>query len=200
MTKKKNSKGVLGLGVVTAIASSLCCITPVLALVAGSSGAASTFSWIEPARPYLIGVTILVLIFAWWQKLKPVKEDDCGCEIEAKPSFMASKKFLLIVTVFAIVMTLFPYYSSIFYPENTQANVQLDEANREKLNIGIEGMTCDACQNHIDHSVGEVDGVISVNSSYFNGSATVVFDKSKSGKKEIIDAINRTGYKAIENE
>lgn len=60
MTKQKESKGILGLGVLTAIASSLCSITPVLALIAGSSGAASTFSWIEPARPYLIALTILV--------------------------------------------------------------------------------------------------------------------------------------------
>ncbi|MEO9531047.1 MAG: mercuric transport protein MerTP [Crocinitomicaceae bacterium] len=200
MTKQKESKGILGLGVVTAIASSLCCITPVLALVAGSSGAASSFSWIEPARPYLIVITILVLAFAWWQKLKPVKEDDCGCEGESKPSFMASKKFLWIVTVFAIVMTLFPYYSSIFYPDNTQVNAQIDVSNREELMIGVEGMTCDACQNHIDYAVGQIDGVVSVESSYSKESAFVVYDKTKTDDKEIIDAINSTGYKAIEDE
>ena len=38
--------------ILTAITASLCCITPVLALIAGTSGVASTFSWIEPFRPY----------------------------------------------------------------------------------------------------------------------------------------------------
>ncbi len=34
------------------------------------SGAASTFSWLEPIKPYLIGVTIIVLVFAWYRQLK----------------------------------------------------------------------------------------------------------------------------------
>lgn len=67
----KSDKKLIGAGLLTAIAASLCCITPVLALVAGTSGLASTFSWLEPARPYFIGLTILVLGFAWYQKLKP---------------------------------------------------------------------------------------------------------------------------------
>lgn len=69
---KKNNK-IIGAGLLTAIASSLCCITPVLALISGTSGIASTFSWLEPFRPYLIGFTILVLGFAWYQKLKQKK-------------------------------------------------------------------------------------------------------------------------------
>jgi len=47
---KKTNK-IIGAGVFTAIASSLCCITPVLALISGTSGVASTFSWLEPFRP-----------------------------------------------------------------------------------------------------------------------------------------------------
>lgn len=57
----KTDKKLIGTGLLTAIAASLCCITPVLALVAGTSGLASTFSWLEPFRPYFIGLTVLVL-------------------------------------------------------------------------------------------------------------------------------------------
>jgi len=113
----KNKK-LIGTGILTAIASSLCCITPVLALISGTSGVASTFSWLEPFRPYLIGFTIIVLGFAWYQKLKPKKETDCDCETGEKTSFIQSKLFLGIVTIFAIVMTAFPYYSSVFYPKS----------------------------------------------------------------------------------
>jgi len=80
----------IGTGLLTAIAASLCCITPVLALIAGTSGLASTFSWLEPFRPYFIGLTILVLAFAWYQKLKPQKKIDCNCE--AKLRKRASRK------------------------------------------------------------------------------------------------------------
>jgi mercuric ion transport protein len=56
-------------GLLAAVAASLCCITPVLAFLGGASGLASSFSWIEPYRPYLIGLTIAVFAFAWYQKL-----------------------------------------------------------------------------------------------------------------------------------
>ena len=70
----KTDKKLIGAGLLTAFAASLCCITPVLALVAGTSGLASSFSWLEPARPYFIGLTILVLGFAWYQMLKPKRK------------------------------------------------------------------------------------------------------------------------------
>ena len=69
----KSGNKLIGVGILTAMAASLCCITPVLALIAGASGLGSTFSWLEPYRTYFIGLTILVLVFAWFQKLKPIK-------------------------------------------------------------------------------------------------------------------------------
>ncbi len=54
----KNNKG-WAAGLLTAIAASLCCITPTLALLGGATGLVSSFSWIEPFRPYLIGLTVL---------------------------------------------------------------------------------------------------------------------------------------------
>jgi hypothetical protein len=98
----------------TAITASLCCIAPVLALIAGISGVASTFTWIEPFRPYLIGLTILVLGFVWYQILKPRKDIDCECEPDENPKFIQTKMFLGIVTAFAIIMLAFPHYSGIF--------------------------------------------------------------------------------------
>lgn len=194
--EKRGNKGLLGLGILTAIASSMCCITPVLAIIAGSSGMASTFSWIEPARPYLIASTFLVLGLAWWLKFRPVKTDDCGCEVPQKSSFFQSKKFLLIVTVVALVMTAFPYYSHIFYSSNQTVDVA--EVNLEETTIQIEGMTCDACQEHVDYAISELAGINSVETSYDLGQTTVKFDKSKTTHKEIVEAINSTGYNAIE--
>ena len=97
---KSNNKGILGNGVLSAIGASLCCITPLLALISGTSGLASTFSWLELFRPYLIGITVLVLGFAWYQKLKPKKAMECDCETQEKTKFIQSRTFLLIVTVF----------------------------------------------------------------------------------------------------
>ncbi|WP_020404905.1 mercuric transporter MerT family protein, partial [Gracilimonas tropica] len=90
----------LGAGLGVAFIASLCCITPVLAVLAGTSGIASTFSFMDPFRPYLIGLTVLLLSFAWYQKFKPSKEIDCECDPE-EARFTQSKSFLGIVTVVA---------------------------------------------------------------------------------------------------
>ena len=190
---KKDNK-LIGAGILTAFAASLCCITPVLALIAGTSGLAASFSWLEPFRPYLIGLTILVLGFAWYQKLKPKKQIDCNCETEEKPKFIQSKMFLGIVTAFAIVMLVFPYYSSIFYPKTEKQIIVVDKSNIQKVEFTISGMTCASCGEHVNHEVNKLTGIISSNASYEKENAIVKFDNSKTNIFEIEKAINSTGY------
>ncbi|MTE25749.1 mercuric transport protein MerTP [Winogradskyella ouciana] len=181
--------------ILTAITASLCCITPVLALIAGTSGIASAFSWIEPFRPYLIGLTVLVLGFAWYQKLKSEKEIDCECETDEKPKFMQSKTFLGIVTIFAVVMLAFPYYSSIFYPNSEKQMVIVDKSNIKTIEYKISGMTCASCEAHVNHEVNKLNGIVNSKTSYENGNAIIEFDKTKTNEAEIEKAINSTGYK-----
>ncbi len=199
MKNQKKDKKLIGAGVVTAIAASLCCITPVLALFAGASGVASTFSWIEPFRPYLIWITVLVLGFAWYQKLKPVQKDmDCACEEDEKPSFWQTKKLLGIVTVFAALMLAFPNYSYIFYPENKSKIVLNSQSNISESIFQIEGMTCESCNQHVEHEVSLLPGYLEAIADYKTGIVKVKYDKSKSSEEELIDAIKRIGYTVIE--
>ncbi|WP_430468459.1 mercuric transport protein MerTP [Winogradskyella ouciana] len=191
----EKSNKFLGVGILTAITASLCCITPVLALIAGTSGVASTFAWIEPFRPYLIGLTIVVLLFAWYQKLKPEKEIDCECETDEKPKFMQSKTFLGIVTAFAIVMMAFPYYSSMLYPKTEKQIIIVDESNIKTTEYKISGMTCASCEAHVNHEVNKLNGIVNSKISYENGNAIIEFDETKTNELEIEKAINATGYK-----
>lgn len=110
-------------GVFAAVAASLCCIAPVLTLLAGIGGLASTFSWLEPTRPFLIGVSIVALGLAWYQQFKPKQiETDC-CAEPAKTSFWQSKSFLGVVTVFASLMLAFPNYAYIFSPKTPAVSI-----------------------------------------------------------------------------
>jgi copper chaperone CopZ len=195
----KESGKLVGAGVLSAIAASLCCIIPVLALISGASGVASTFSWMEPFRPYLIGITILVLGFAWYQKLKPrtTEEIQCACEEDKHPNIWQTKRFLGIVTLFAALMLAFPSYSSIFYPTNKKAVVTVSSAAITTLNLKIEGMTCEACDYHVAHAAQEVDGVIEAHADHKTGEAEVKFDGSKTSKETIIKSVNETGYKVV---
>lgn len=190
----KTDNKLIGTGLFTAIAASLCCITPILALIAGTSGLASTFSWLEPFRPYFIGLTILVLGFAWYQILKPKKQIDCNCDTEEKQKFIQSKMFLGIVTVFAIVMLAFPYYSSVFYPKTEKQIIVVDKSNVQKAEFTISGMTCTSCEANVNHEVNKLTGIINSTTSYDNGKTVVAFDNSKTNIAEIEKAINSTGY------
>lgn len=192
-----SAKKLIGTSIITAIAASLCCITPVLALMAGTSGIASTFSWMEPLRPYLIAFTIIVLAIAWYRQLKPKKQElDCECE-EEKPKFITSKKFLFLVTLFAGFMLAFPYYTQIFYPNNAKEVVYVSDSNSNEVAYSVKGMTCSGCEVHIESAVNKLDGILEVKADYEKGMTRVKYDTTKVTHKDIEDAVRKTGYKIL---
>ncbi len=194
-TITKSNKGWIA-GILAAVAASLCCITPVLALIGGLGGAASSFNWIEPYRPYFIGTTVLVFGFAWYQKLKPRSKDEIACDCEDdKPSFWQTKTFLSFVTVVAALLIAFPHYAKIFYPKPQQIQVIFVEKNNiETVQLGISGMDCKGCAAHINSEISKVKGVIEYNTSYEKGIAIIKYDKSLIPLDSIISAVNATGY------
>lgn len=194
-----NSGKVAGTSIITAIAASLCCITPVLALIAGTGSFASSFSWIEPARPYLIGLTITVLVFAWYQRLKPQAKDDCGCAVDQKPKFFQSKTFLILITLFAGLMISFPFYVKAFFPKSQKSTTVIDKSNIQTVELNIKGMTCEACETHVNHEVNKLPGIIRSVASYEKKNALIQFDPSKTTVSQIIDAVHITGYKVIDH-
>lgn len=198
MKTENTSKAATGVGVFAALAASLCCITPLLALLAGVSGAASSFSWLEPARPFLIGLAIVTLGYAWYRSLRTKNVAECGpdgaCKVEKK-SFLASRTFLSIITVTAVILMTFPYYGQIFYPKAEKQNVVVVESsNIQTASFNLKGMTCASCEEHVNSELAKVNGVIESQTSYAKGTSVVKFDKSKTNVQQISAAINKTGY------
>ncbi|MEJ7911759.1 MAG: mercuric transport protein MerTP [Chitinophagaceae bacterium] len=186
-------------GLLSAFAASLCCITPVVALIAGGSSIGSGLSWLEPARPYLIGLSVVVLAFAWYQKLRPVAANpaDCLCEPK-KASFLQSKAFLSLVTLFAVAMMTFPLYAGAFYGEEKPAVQALTAVdNKKQVSFTIQGMTCAGCEAHVNSELAKETGVLGYITSYASKSSTVTFDAGKTTANAVEAAINRTGYKVV---
>ncbi len=52
-------------------------------------------------------------------------------------------------------------------------------------------MTCDACQNHVDFAVNELNGIVSVNTSFENHNTIIEFDTTQISLIEINQAISR---------
>lgn len=199
-----------GGGIITALLASLCCITPVLAVLGGLSSIASTFSFLEPFRPYFIAITILILGFAFYnayktnqpkadEPLAQKKTDiDCACGNETsdkKVSFINSKKFLWIITAVSTLLITFPYYSKALLPSG-KGNVSIVQSNNiVKAKLTIEGMSCISCEKSIDYTLKLENGVISATSSYKTGTAYVEYDKSKVKPEQLKNAVEeKVGY------
>ena len=195
----KHNKKLIGTSLLTATTASLCCISPVLAMLAGTSGIASTFSWINPFRPYLIGLTVLVLVFGWYQRLRlrTQEELECACDEDEKPSFWQSKKFLGIVTVFAAIMLAFPYYSSVFYPQNKTNDTPTMSNNIREIRVDVKGMTCLGCEAHVESEINKLDGIFNVKADFEKANTVIKFDHAKVDAGKIEEAILKTGYKIV---
>jgi mercuric ion transport protein len=96
--------------VLAAVGASLCCIQPVAVALLGV-GSAALGAKLEFLRPWLAGLTVLILGFAHYRAYKPV---ECGPEDAcAVPANRSRHRLLLwLVTVVAIALMAFPYYST----------------------------------------------------------------------------------------
>lgn len=188
-----------GFGLLTAFAASLCCITPVLAAVAGLAGLGASVAWLDPARPYLVGATVLALGFAWYQKLRPAgsADPDCACDDDERPSFWQSRSFLAVTTALALLLLAFPLYSAVLFPAPAASTTSPSTSELTRMNFAVSGMTCTGCEQHVRSEVGELPGIISVDVSYERANAIVAFDDAAVSVAQITKAINRTGYRVI---
>lgn len=199
-SENSSDKKLLGIGILTAFAASLCCVTPLLALISGASGIASVFSWMEPFRPYLIAATLAVLALAWYQKLKPLAASkiDCACDEDGvlirKGKFLKSRKFLAFVTAFAVLTLAFPYYSQFLYPKKNNQMPAVSSDKVQKIKFTVSGMTCSGCEEHVKHAVNQLPGIIEVKADHESGTASIQYDPAQSDKTAIIKAIDATGY------
>jgi hypothetical protein len=94
--------------ILSAVAASLCCILPVAVAFLGV-GSAALGAWMQPARPYLLGVTVLCLGLAFYQAYRPLKcaaGDGCA----APPSRRRQRVLLWIMAPIALAFLAFPHY------------------------------------------------------------------------------------------
>ena len=65
---------------------------------------------------------------------------------------------------------------------------------QEKFDVG--GMTCSACQAHVEKAVCELDGVTDVSVNLLSGSMQVTYDEAALTDEDICNAVDRAGYSA----
>jgi Cu+-exporting ATPase len=68
---------------------------------------------------------------------------------------------------------------------------------RSKLELKVEGMSCDACVRSIERKLSKVAGVESARVNLGTGKATVEYDDSRAKIDQLIGAVEQIGYHAI---
>lgn len=69
-----------------------------------------------------------------------------------------------------------------------------------KKKFKIEGMTCSACQSHVQHAVEKLEGIQECNVNLLANSMDVSFDEQALKEADIVLAVEKAGYKALSPE
>ncbi len=82
--------------------------------------------------------------------------------------------------------------------ENSTSNSPVAVENIRTLELNVSGMTCEGCENTIESTLTDIDGVVSAEASHTNAVANVTYDSTKVNREELAVAINKLGYKVEE--
>ena len=69
-------------------------------------------------------------------------------------------------------------------------------AKKTTVQIKVSGMTCGACAVSVRAALVRTKGVKSADVSAEKGTATVVYDDSVVNRQQLLETINKTGFKA----
>ncbi|MEJ5369000.1 MAG: heavy metal translocating P-type ATPase [Bryobacteraceae bacterium] len=72
----------------------------------------------------------------------------------------------------------------------------MKDSRTARITIPVRGMTCAACQAHVQKSLASVPGVESANVNLLLHSATVVYDPLAVSPAELVEAVNDSGYES----
>ncbi len=88
--------------------------------------------------------------------------------------------------------------------ENTEQSAETTEVvakvNVQKIEINVEGMSCSGCENTIQETIKDFEGVYTANADHVNGVAVMEFDSTKINVADVMLAINDLGYEATEHQ
>ena len=78
----------------------------------------------------------------------------------------------------------------------TQATDKELPAGQDRVMISVEGMTCGGCAASINREVKKLDGIVDIEVDHLKGAVSVVRVTDKVTVDQIVEAINKTGFKA----
>lgn len=66
--------------------------------------------------------------------------------------------------------------------------------NLVELTLGVEGMTCEGCENAVKKNIGSLEGIAEVSASHTDCNTVVKYDATKTSPEDIKAKIAEAGY------
>ncbi len=111
-TQKSKTRWLLGAGIVTSMAATLCCIAPLVLFLLGIGGAwIANLVALEPYRPYFLGAAIVFVAVGYWKVYRKPKAADCkpGTFCALPAADRTNKIMLWVSTGIILLVLVYPY-------------------------------------------------------------------------------------------
>lgn len=198
----------IGASFLAGIGATACCWGPaLLAGLAGVSGTASTFSWLHPLKPYLIGFSVLGLGAAFYQvySRKRVEKGCERCVAKQQKKQRFDRVLLYSVCVLVFLSYSYPYMSSakdtgdidrVQERANGNPIAMTKDSTLKELTFKVDGMSCTGCSRSIHNALMDTEGIEESDVSFEDARAQVVFDPEQIRAEGVIERIEELGFKA----
>ncbi len=192
----KNKKSAIR-GIKSSIIASLCCITPLVAVLLGAGGISIAMSFLR-YRIYFLGLGVLFLFLATYIYLKR-DYGKCNYSIikKEKNSIIVSAVFMVIVYVVLTYFIIPPLLIST--TENAiQKSQSADAENTKEMIVRIEGMTCSCNVADLEYNIMQIKGVLNTSVDYETKYGIIKYNPDKTNPNTILKSdILSSSYKAI---
>ena len=190
----------LGGAVLAAIAASSCCIGPLI-LAALGIGGAGALAALGAYRPYIVGVTAVLLaggFYLTYRKPQAVAEGDaCGCEKPNPRAGRAGRIGLWVATGLVVLFVAAPYVIACAAGRSQDVSAMTTPgAPVDHAVIRIQGMDCAACAVNIRKTLAKVGGFHDMTLDLKGQSVTVAYEPAIGRLQAYVVAINDIGYEA----
>ncbi|MBI1869935.1 MAG: heavy-metal-associated domain-containing protein [Chlamydiae bacterium] len=177
-----------GLGFLSALTASVCCLGPLVMILLGLGGLGigsilGRYHW------FFITAAAGLLALAWAKYFKEKK----SCESEQCEMGRKRMTRNILILASAVVLT-FAGFNIYTYARGKPVR-NLSQADT-RVSIPVKGMSCFTCEIAIQQAVKKLPGIRNVKASASDGIVLVSYDTEKTSLDEVINAINETGYKA----
>lgn len=188
---------IFGGSLIAAVAASLCCILPIVAAITGA-GAIAAGAVFERWRPYLLGLTGLLLTGGFllaWRDHKRACAADSLCA--TKPMSRWNRIVLGMLATGVVALAAFPYYSGAVARMVVRQPGRVHSVSSAALStvaFQVPDMDCPACAVGLSAAFRKMPGVVDAKLDVDTRKAVVTYDPGAQNVAGLEKVISDAGF------